>query len=522
MTTEEFDSVVPVDYAAMLAFLLRSEDDEDYIECHPENDAAPDTSKLDASDLKQEMLCQAGAAHSATKPPRAKVMRMLQKRQIGDCPSHGFSASDRHGLGALFLPNRRRIVSRYPSKVFCGTFSKDGSIFLSAGQDQSIRIYDVKNSRFKKFKEIQAKDVGWSIVDTAFSPDGNYLIYSSWSDYIHLCNIYGDYETHAALDLQPFAGGHMCAFSIQFSNDNKEILAGANGGCLYIYDREKNGRTLRVEAHEDDVNAVCFADNSSQILFSGGDDGMCKVWDRRMLSETNTAPVGILAGHMDGITFIDTKGDGRHLITNSKDQSIKLWDIRCFSRDDAIEDGRRMVAQQHWDYRCDRAPKRTKRKKGVKGDTSLMTYRGHGVLHTLLRCRFSPQFTTGQRYIYAACATGAVVVYDILTGKIVRRLPGHDDCVRDVSWHPFENKLISSGWDGSQILHYYKRPRDLDDDDSSDEDYFPESSSEEDDDDQYDDDYLMDVFEFVRSTQRRRRSRRIAAQRRLRSAHGYP
>ena len=45
----------------------------------------------------------------------------------------------------------------------------------------------------------------------------------------------------------------------------------------------------------------------------------------------------------------------------------------------------------------------------VDGDTSLMTYRGHSVLHTLIRCRFSPEFTTGQRYIYSGCATGAVV-----------------------------------------------------------------------------------------------------------------
>ena len=47
--------------------------------------------------------------------------------------------------------------------------------------------------------------------------------------------------------------------------------------------------------------------------------------------ESRPRPVGTLAGHADGITYIDPKGDGRHLITNSKDQSVKLWDIRQFS-----------------------------------------------------------------------------------------------------------------------------------------------------------------------------------------------
>ena len=38
--------------------------------------------------------------------------------------------------------------------------------------DRAIRIYDTANGNFKKFKKIMARDVGWSILDTAFSPDG--------------------------------------------------------------------------------------------------------------------------------------------------------------------------------------------------------------------------------------------------------------------------------------------------------------------------------------------------------------
>ena len=30
------------------------------------------------------------------------------------------------------------------------------------------------------------------------------------------------------------------------------------------------------------------------------------------------------------MTYIDPKMDGRHLISNSKDQSVKLWDIRRY------------------------------------------------------------------------------------------------------------------------------------------------------------------------------------------------
>ncbi len=45
-----------------------------------------------------------------------------------------------------------------------------------------------------------------------------------------------------------------------------------------------------------------------------------------------------------------------------------------------------------------------------------------------------------------------LLVYDVLTGAVERCLrirnnyygPGRDKCVRDVSWHPFENYIIST------------------------------------------------------------------------------
>ncbi|KAF5930257.1 hypothetical protein HYC85_031130 [Camellia sinensis] len=40
---------------------------------------------------------------------------------------------------------------------------------------------------------------------------------------------------------------------------------------------------------------------------------------------------GVLTGHIEGITFIDNRGDGRYFISNGKDQAFKLWDIQKMS-----------------------------------------------------------------------------------------------------------------------------------------------------------------------------------------------
>ncbi|XP_073527145.1 DDB1- and CUL4-associated factor 11 isoform X1 [Phyllobates terribilis] len=409
---------------------------------NPPVDAMPDTAVLDHSQIRTQVLLATGRLGARREQ---NITRQLLERQRGGC---GFSHGVRCRMTSHFLPNHVSATDSYSQKAFCGVYASDGSIFMSACQDQNIRLYDCRYGSFEKFRTIKARDVGWSVLDVAFAPDGGHFLYSSWSDYIHICSIYGDTESHTALDLSP-SERRFAVFSLTVSRDGREVLGGANDGCVYVYDLEQNCRILKIGAHEDDVNAVSFADDSCHILYSGGDDALCKVWDRRTMREDDAKPVGLLAGHQDGITFIDSKGDARYLLSNSKDQSIKLWDIRRFSGPEGLEASRRAITQQNWDYRWQQVPKKALRKKRLPGDTSVMTYRGHGVLHTLIRCRFSPENSTGQQYVYSGCSTGRVVIYDLLTGKIVVKLANHKACVRDVSWHPCDNRLVSSSWDGT-------------------------------------------------------------------------
>jgi len=410
----------------------------------PAKPQPPDTAELDQSELRLE-TCSDLALHTPRAP--LSLPRLLHHRELGS----RFSGRDRRRLGGMMLPHNPRQVAAFKNKVFCGTYARGGDIFMSACQDRKIRIYDTSQMGFKLVQTIEAQDVGWSVLDVALSPDGGHLVYSSWSDSLHQVNILDKEDRQVSLPINP-DGRQFCIFSVSFSQDSQELLCGANDGFIYLYDRFSHRQSLRVSAHEDDVNAVCFLDDTTFTVASGGDDGLCKVWDRRALREDNPKPVGVLAGHVDGIAFLDPKGDGRHLISNSKDQTIKLWDIRKFSSSSAIRQGRREVSRQRWDYRWERVPRSVAGcSRRVEGDSSVVTYTGHTVLQTLVRARFSPKFTTGQRYIYTGCAAGRVVIYDLLTGQIVKELAGHQGVVRDVSWHPYRQEIISSSWDFSVL-----------------------------------------------------------------------
>ncbi|KAK6628672.1 hypothetical protein RUM43_002487 [Polyplax serrata] len=458
------------DISTILQYLIRSEQvhqiispdrddsEEEFVTC--ENVWQPNIETLKKSEISALTKLSAGLSSRTGEERPNSIAAMICARERGMVGSTTFSKADCCKISNNFLPNKSSVMAHIPTKIFCGIYLDDGKIFLSASQDRLIRLFDTSKGKFSLVKTITAKDVGWSILDVAISPDGNYLAYS-----IRLCKIWGNTDMQESLLLCP-EERKFCIFSLKFSSSGKEILCGANDGYIYVYDRECNQRAFSIVGHDDDVNAVAFADDRSHILYSGGDDGICKVWDRRVLAESHPKPVGYLAGHMLGITYIEPRGDGRHLLTNSKDQSIKLWDVRKFSSDTGIVNTLRTVSVQNWDYRWKKVPKSLNNpNKRLEGDTSIMTYRGHSVLQTLCRCHFTPMETTGQRYIYTGCAGGRIIIYDVLTGKIEKELFGHRAPVRDASWHPHKPELTSVSWDGKIIRWTYQEKQWLDSDD---------------------------------------------------------
>ena len=118
-------------------------------------------------------------------------------------------------------------------------------------------------------------------------------------------------------------------------------------------------------------------------------------------------------------------------------------------------------------------------------DCSVVTFRGHRVLKTLIRCHFSPPGSTNSRYVYTGSEDGKVYVYNLdatLAGTIdvgmatLNSRPRDPDllmndydfglrsgellwrtCVRDASWHPSAPVLAGKSYHvASAIIDYSK------------------------------------------------------------------
>ncbi|KAI8583171.1 hypothetical protein K450DRAFT_169962, partial [Umbelopsis ramanniana AG] len=368
-----------------------------------------------------------------------------------------------------FVPKQHATkMKQYDAEVYSGQFSEDGSLFYTCTKDFMVHLYDSTDPEsFQEMKAIHAVAGQWTLTDANLSRDNSWLAYSSLTPYVTLAStdVYND--NTIALNFNESKLGIRCVrliWSVRFSRSGKEIVAGSSADSeedrsILLYDIERQKVIDSAGGHYGDVNAVCFADDGSNLLISGSDDMSIRVWDRRTLHGEMAA--GVLVGHTEGITYVSPKGDGRYLVSNGKDQCAKVWDIRTMVSSRAAEDTR---LDSEFDYRRGNYP-------GVPRlhtkDSSVMTYRGHKVLRTLIRCHFSPPSNTGQRYIYSGSADGRAHIYN-LDGSVNQILDaseiigqsryrqrrsysytfGYDatPCTRDVSWHPYLPNIISSSW----------------------------------------------------------------------------
>ncbi|CAL5415855.1 LEC14B homolog [Camellia sinensis] len=382
-------------------------------------------------------------------------VKMLAARECNSSGRGRFSSADNCHVSSRYLPvNGPRRIDTMTSCAYVSQFSANGSLLVAGFQESEIKIYNVDGG-WKLQKDILARSLRWTITDASLSPDQHHLVYASMSPVVHIVNVSSAAteshanitEIHEGLNFSIDDDGEYSfgIFSVKFSTDGRELVAASSDDSIYVYDLEAKRLTLSIPAHASDVNAVCFADESGHLIYSGSDDNLCKVWDRRCFVAKGQA-AGVLTGHIEGITFIDSRGDGRYFISNGKDQAIKLWDIRKMSSN--VTCTSKSFRDYEWDYRWLEYPAHAKKLKHPN-DLSLATYKGHSVLRTLIRCYFSPAYSTGQKYIYTGSSDCSVYIYDLVSGAQVAKLDYHEDPVRDCSWHPFYPMIVSSSWDGA-------------------------------------------------------------------------
>jgi WD repeat-containing protein 23 len=337
-------------------------------------------------------------------------------------------------LQTNLVPTKLQHTCEVYSKVYNCKYHKD-KIFIST-KKQDILVYDME---LTELYEWIAESGNWTISDLCISNAGTHIAYSSLCPFVHHHKImrkngffYGERDV-----LEFSRSDNFAIWSLQFSGDDRELVAGTSDASIYVFDIERNMVSYKIRGHTDDVNSVCFLDSSTNVLASGSDDTYIKIWDRRSRNFS-----GYFVGHTEGITHISSNNDSRYLISNGKDQKMKMWDLRKLKSSYDISRVNLDIRIRSWDYRWMKYPLEGK---SHPDDCSVKTFKGHSVLKTLIKCYFSPVLRGGHQYCYTGSADGQVHIFGIHNDEKIVINTGND-VVRDLSWHDLDPLLVISNW----------------------------------------------------------------------------
>ncbi|KAL0488587.1 U5 small nuclear ribonucleoprotein [Acrasis kona] len=292
------------------------------------------------------------------------------------------------------------------------------------------------------------------IYTVKFSPTGRELASGSFDKTILLYNVFGDCENYGEL-----RGHNNAVLELVWSHDNKQIYSASADKSVMIWDAEYTRRLKRYKEHDSIVN--CVSTSINDLIASGSDDRTVKVYDHRakeiVCEIASKHPVlstcfsqqgdrlfaagteGVIRqydlrkvdgqdhalssshqlqfqGHADVITGIALSPDGTQLLSNSMDDTCRLWDARPFTRN----------AQQR--------------------NIGILQGAKHSVDKNMLRCSWSPsgQLVSGGSSDSPACH---VYIWEARTNRLLYKLPGHKGTVNEVQFHPKEPIVVSAGSD---------------------------------------------------------------------------
>lgn len=243
-----------------------------------------------------------------------------------------------------------------------------------------------------------------AVLDLHWSRDSR-VIFSASADMT-----VASWDLETGLRIRRHIGHEEVINCLDVSRRGEEMLAtGSDDGCIGIWDPRQKHAVDFIET-EFPIASIALAEAGNEV-YTGGIDNDIKVWDMR-----KKAVAYSMAGHTDTVTSLQVSPDNQALLSNSHDGTVRTWDIRPF------------------------AP----------ADRHIKTYDGApaGIERNLIRASWDPK---GEK-IAAGSGDRTVVIWEVRTGKLLNKLPGHKGTVNDVRFFPGDEPISKSSVPSSSIV----------------------------------------------------------------------
>ncbi|KAJ1722867.1 hypothetical protein LPJ53_002737 [Coemansia erecta] len=286
-----------------------------------------------------------------------------------------------------------------------------------------------------------------------FSPDGAHLASGSADKQVFLWNTYGDCSNYGVLQ-----GNKGTILELQWMPSGERLITASADTSVSIWDTTTGERIKRCRRHTEAANAcspLSFGTGDDDVFISGADDGMLLLWDARERRPVNAVEHGV------PITSVAASQSGNMVYAGSLDNCITGWDVRNLSEPSLVlcghsdsvmgisispKTGNYLVSTsldntvRLWDLRpyC-RLPNRCER---------VFTGAPHNFERNLIR----PAIDRDETMVASGSADRTMTIWNLRSGEIKYKLPGHKGCVTQVDFHPHEPVVLSGSVDRSMFV----------------------------------------------------------------------
>jgi WD40 repeat protein len=332
----------------------------------------------------------------------------------------------------------------------CG-WSPDGRRLISGSGDNTLKIWDAGTG--KEIRTLEAH--GGGVLGCAWSPDGDRVVSTSLDNTVKIWYAKTGDEIHTLRGHSSYVPA--CAWS----PDGGRIVTASHDKTLKMWDTETGegaSKAVRaLEGHGRPVGACAWSPDGTRIV-SASHDKTLKIWNaetgRHMTKAAHT-----VAGHSRAISACAYRPDGSRVVSASDDETLKIWDS------ETGHELRTVAAHIHHVYDCAYSPDGNQfvstsedhRVKVWDGETGneLRLLRAH--TGTVFACAYSPD---GGRLVSGAATggwdepdqRGGLKIWDVLRGRVIHTLEGHDDAVRGCAFSPGGRRVVSGSEDNTLKL----------------------------------------------------------------------